>query len=107
MNTLHKRLAATNGQELTMNGERKTVNGQRPFIPYAHQWIDEEDIQAVIEVLRSDWLTTGPKVAEFEKAFTNFVGAKEAIAVNSGTAASMLRCMLLALAPGMRLSCLQ
>ena len=70
-----------------MNGERKTVNGQRPFIPYAHQWIDEEDIQVVIEVLRSDWLTTGPKVAEFEKALADFVGAKEAIAVNSGTAA--------------------
>ena len=70
-----------------VNGERRTVNGQRPFIPYARQWIDEEDIQAVVEVLHSDWLTTGPKVAEFEKAFINFVGAKEAVAVNNGTAA--------------------
>ncbi len=41
----------------------------------------------MVEVLRSDWLTTGPKVAEFERAFADFVGAKEAVAVSSGTAA--------------------
>ncbi len=46
---------------------RKTDNGQRPFIPYGRQCIDEDDIAAVVEVLRSDWLTTGPKVEEFEK----------------------------------------
>ena len=69
------------------NGQQTTANGQRPFIPYGRQWIDEDDIQAVVDVLRSDWLTTGPKVAEFEQAFACFVGAKEAVAVNSGTAA--------------------
>ena len=62
-------------------------NGQQPFIPYGRQQIDEDDIQAVVEVLRSDWLTTGPKVAEFEQAVASFVGANEAVAVNSGTAA--------------------
>ena len=60
---------------------------RKSLLPYGHQWIDEADVQAVIEVLRSDWLTTGPKVGEFERAFADFVGTKEAVAVNSGTAA--------------------
>jgi len=57
------------------------------MIPYGKQSIDEDDIQAVIEVLKSDWLTTGPKVGEFEQAVANFVGSKYAVAVSSGTAA--------------------
>jgi perosamine synthetase len=57
------------------------------FLPYGRQSIDEDDIQAVIEVLRSDWLTTGPKVNEFEEAFAARVGARYAIAFSSGTAA--------------------
>jgi perosamine synthetase len=57
------------------------------MIPYGRQSIDEEDIKAVVEVLRSDWLTTGPKVAEFERAFAAYVGAEDAVAVSSGTAA--------------------
>lgn len=57
------------------------------LLPYARQWIDEEDIQAVVNVLRSDWLTTGPMVEAFEKAIAKFVGAKYAVAVSSGTAA--------------------
>jgi perosamine synthetase len=57
------------------------------MIPYGRQLIDEDDIRAVTEVLRSDWLTTGPKVAEFEQAVADYVGAKYAVAVSSGTAA--------------------
>jgi len=57
------------------------------MIPYGKQSIDDEDIKAVIEVLSSDWLTTGPKVTEFENAVADFVGAKYAVAVSSGTAA--------------------
>jgi len=56
-------------------------------IPYGRQWIDEQDIAAVVEALRSDWLTTGPRVAEFEEAFARFTGSAEAVAVSSGTAA--------------------
>ncbi len=56
-------------------------------LPYARQSISEEDIQSVVDVLRSDWLTTGPKVAEFEEAFAAYVGAKYAISFSSGTAA--------------------
>ena len=57
------------------------------IIPYGRQTIDEDDIKAVVDVLRSDWLTTGPKVAEFEQAVADYVGAKYAVAVSSGTAA--------------------
>ncbi|MSQ48682.1 MAG: UDP-4-amino-4,6-dideoxy-N-acetyl-beta-L-altrosamine transaminase [Deltaproteobacteria bacterium] len=56
-------------------------------IPYGRQWIDEEDVAAVVAALRSDWLTTGPRVAEFEQAFARFTGSAEAVAVSSGTAA--------------------
>jgi perosamine synthetase len=56
-------------------------------LPYGRQWLDEEDIAAVVEVLTSDWLTTGPNVGEFEAAFAGFVEAEEAVAVSNGTAA--------------------
>src|SRR5215471_13069157 len=57
------------------------------LLPYGRQSIDENDIQAVVDVLSSDWLTTGPKVAEFEEACAAFVGAKYAVSFSSGTAA--------------------
>lgn len=56
-------------------------------IPYGKQWIEEDDIEAVVEVLRSDWLTQGPKVEEFEKAVAEYCGVQYAVAVSSGTAA--------------------
>lgn len=56
-------------------------------LPYGRQCLDDDDIQAVVDVLRSDWLTTGPKVGEFEKLFADFTGTREAVAVNNGTAA--------------------
>ncbi len=62
---------------------RSTRNGGSPvrasFLPYGRQSVDEADIQAVVEVLRSDWLTTGPKVGEFEEAFAARVGAAHAV----------------------------
>lgn len=57
------------------------------MIPYGHQSIDKKDIEAVIKVLKSDWLTQGPKVLEFEKALAKYCGAKYAVVVNNGTAA--------------------
>lgn len=57
------------------------------FIPYGRQSIDEDDIQAVVDVLRSDFLTTGPKIAEFEQTVANYVGVKYAVAFSNGTAA--------------------
>lgn len=56
-------------------------------IPYGFQTIEEDDIAAVVEVLKSDYLTTGPKVGEFETALSNYVETKHAVAVNSGTSA--------------------
>jgi len=70
---------------------RLAIDGGTPVretrLPYGRQWLDEDDVAVVVEVLRSDWLTTGPKVAEFEEAFADFVGAEKAVAVSSGTAA--------------------
>lgn len=56
-------------------------------IPYGHHWIDKDDIESVIAALQSDFLTTGPKVDEFEKEFAKYVDSKYAVAVSSGTAA--------------------
>lgn len=63
------------------------------YIPYGRQAIDEEDIQAVVETLRSDYLTTGPKVVEFERGVAEYVGAKYAVAVSNGTAALHIACL--------------
>src|SRR3989338_7546935 len=57
------------------------------MIPYGHQFLNRKDVAAVINVLKSDWLTQGPKVLEFEKALAKHCGAKYAVAVNNGTAA--------------------
>jgi perosamine synthetase len=57
------------------------------MLPYGRQSLDEGDIKAVVESLRSDWLTTGPRVAQFERDFADAAGAKFAVAVSSGTAA--------------------
>ena len=82
------------------NVETKGPNDQRDFIPYGRQWIDAEDIQAVADVLRSDYLTQGSKVTEFEEAFAAYVGARYAVAVNSGTAALHLACLAAELGSG-------
>ncbi|MGB7571728.1 MAG: UDP-4-amino-4,6-dideoxy-N-acetyl-beta-L-altrosamine transaminase [Methanothrix sp.] len=71
--------------------KKLAIKGGRPvretLLPYGHQSIDEEDIQVVVAVLQSDWITTGPKVIEFEEALAGRVGAKHAVAFSSGTAA--------------------
>lgn len=65
------------------------------MIPYGKQYISEEDIAAVTETLTSDFLTQGPKVAEFEKKFAAYIGVKYAVAVSNGTAALHLSAMAL------------
>ena len=62
------------------------------MIPYGRQTIEEDDIQAVVDVLKSDYLTTGPKIAEFEKAVADYVGAKYAVAISNDTAALHAAC---------------
>lgn len=70
------------------------------YIPYGRQYIDDEDIQAVVEVLRSDFLTTGPVIPEFEKLFAEYVGAKYAVAVSNGTAALHIACIAAGIGEG-------
>lgn len=75
----------------------------RTPIPYARQNIDDEDIQTVIEILKSDWLTQGPVVPEFEQACSQYVKANYGVAVSSATAALHLSCLALGVGPGDRL----
>lgn len=72
------------------------------MIPYGRQTIDAEDIQAVVDVLRSDFLTQGPVVPRFEQALANHCGVQNAIAVNSATSALHLACLALGAGPGDR-----
>ena len=73
---------------------------KKSFIPYGHQWIDEEDIAAVVEVLRSDWITQGSKVDEFERKVAEYCGVKYAVAVSSGTAALHAACAVAGISQG-------
>lgn len=70
------------------------------MLPYGRQVIDESDVAAVVEVLRSDWLTTGPAVAEFEESLARRVGAAHAVAVSNGTAALHAAAAALGIGPG-------
>jgi UDP-4-amino-4,6-dideoxy-N-acetyl-beta-L-altrosamine transaminase len=69
------------------------------MIPYGKQHITQEDIDAVVQTLTSDFLTQGPKIHEFETAFASYVGSKYAVAVSNGTAALHCACMALNLKP--------
>lgn len=70
------------------------------MIPYGKQDISQQDIDAVVEVLKSDFLTQGPRVPAFEEAVANHVGAKHALAVNSATSALHIACLALGLVEG-------
>ena len=70
------------------------------IIPYGKQDITDEDITSVIEVLKSDFLTQGPKIREFEEAFSKYVSSKYAVAVSNGTAALHLSCLSIGLKKG-------
>ena len=70
------------------------------LLPYGRQWVDDDDVEAVSRVLRSDWLTTGPMVEEFEKAFAQFTATAHAVAVCNGTAALHAAMAALEIGPG-------
>lgn len=78
------RTTPTSHEELAIDGGTPV---RTTLLPYGRQNLGEDDIQAVVDVLRSDWLTTGPKIAQFEEALAAWVGAKYAVAFSSGTAA--------------------
>jgi len=73
---------------------------EQPFIPFHIPSIGEEEISEVVATLRSGWLTTGPRTAEFEREFKKYVRASHALAVNSGTAALHLALAGLGIGPG-------
>lgn len=83
-----------------MFSKLKKSESQSAFLPYGRQVIEADDIAAVTEVLQSPFLTTGPKVAEFEEALAGFVEAKEAVVVSNGTAALHLVASVIGLEPG-------
>ena len=70
-----------------MKISNQSNNKENTMIPYGHQSLDNDDIEAVVNVLKSDWITQGPIVKEFEMKIADYCGAKYAVAVNSGTAA--------------------
>lgn len=84
--------------------EKPAICGGEPVrdqkIFYGHQYIDEEDIQAVVDVLRSDYLTCGPKIKELEDALCQLTGAKYAVVCSNGTAALHMACMAAGVGPG-------
>lgn len=84
--------------------DRLAVDGGMPVrtekIYYGRQWIDEEDVKAVSEVLTSDFVTCGPKVAELERALAEYTGAGYAVAVSNGTAALHCACIAAGIGPG-------
>lgn len=80
------------------------INGGKPtrkdYLQYGRQYIDDEDIRSVIQALKSDFLTTGPLVEEFERKFADYVGVKYAVAVSNGTAALHIACLAAGLQKG-------
>jgi perosamine synthetase len=84
--------------------ETLAIHGGTPvretLLPYGRQSIDDADIEAVVEVLKSDWLTTGPKIGEFEERFAEWVGARHAVSFSSGTAALHGTAFAAGLGPG-------
>src|SRR5881409_3574046 len=71
-----------------------------PVLPYGRQHVTDEDVAAVAEVLRSDWLTQGPQVEEFEAAISTACAAPYVVAVNSATSALHIACLALGVGPG-------
>ncbi|NEO24425.1 MAG: UDP-4-amino-4,6-dideoxy-N-acetyl-beta-L-altrosamine transaminase [Moorea sp. SIO4G2] len=73
---------------------------KNPYIPYGRQTISQQDIDAVVEVLQSDWLTQGPAIAKFEQSVADYCGATYGVAVSSATAALHIACLAVGLGNG-------
>ena len=88
------------GGEALLQLESKSNTLRDTMLPYGHQCVTEEDIQLVVDVLRSDWLTTGPMGGRFERAFAHKVGAAHGVSTSSGTAALHAAMFALGIGPG-------
>lgn len=84
--------------------ERLAIDGGEPvrreLLPYGHQWLDKEDIATVVQALKSDWITQGPGIADFEEKVARYCGARYAVAVSSGTAALHAACAVCGISEG-------
>ncbi|MBR3340874.1 MAG: UDP-4-amino-4,6-dideoxy-N-acetyl-beta-L-altrosamine transaminase [Clostridiales bacterium] len=84
--------------------EKLAINGGEPVrnnkIFYGRQWIEDDDIQAVVDTLKSNYITCGPRVAEFERELADYTGAKYAVVVSNGTAALHCACIAAGIGPG-------
>lgn len=84
--------------------EKPAIEGGTPvrenFLPYGTQWLDNDEIEEVIDSLKSSWITTGPKMKLFEDNFKSYIGSKHAISVNSGTAALHICTSAIGINPG-------
>lgn len=91
-------------KEKTVVNSRLAIEGGHPvrteMLPYGRHWLDSDDVAAMVETLQSAWLTTGPKVGEFERAFAETVDARCAVAVCNGTAALHTAMHALGIGPG-------
>lgn len=87
-----------------VNMETLAINGGKPVrnekIYYGRQWIEDDDVQAVVDTLKSNFITCGPKVTEFEKELAEYTGAKYAVVVSNGTAALHCACIAAGIGPG-------
>ncbi|MCY7978132.1 UDP-4-amino-4,6-dideoxy-N-acetyl-beta-L-altrosamine transaminase [Bacillus inaquosorum] len=88
-----------------MTSENKlAITGGKPvrdsYLPYGRQWLDEEDIQSVVDVLRGDYLTTGPTIDLFEQKVAEYAGSSYAVAFSSGTAALHAACFAAGISQG-------
>ena len=88
--------------------EKPAIEGGKPirkkFLPYGTQWIDDNEINEVVDSLKSDWITTGPKMRTFEEKFKQFKNSKYAVAVNTCTDALFFALTAAELRPEMKLS---
>src|SRR5262249_48308243 len=92
-----RRLADPRAADGHARGDRCVTEG---FLPYGRQTIQDDDVAAVAEALRADFLTTGPTVARFEQAFAETVGAAHAVAASNGTATLHLAMLALGVGAG-------
>lgn len=83
-----------------MSNENSQSPVRQTMLPYGQQWLDKDDIDAVVNVLKGDYITQGPAIQEFEKKVANYVGAKYAVAFSNGTAALHGACYAAEIADG-------
>ncbi|RKL68340.1 UDP-4-amino-4,6-dideoxy-N-acetyl-beta-L-altrosamine transaminase [Salipaludibacillus neizhouensis] len=85
---------------MSLDNEKETKPVRDSYLPYGKQWIDDKDIQAVVDVLKGNYLTTGPAVNKFEELFASYVGVKYAVSFSNGTAALHGACFVAGIGAG-------